>query len=86
MYYAVLCFQKSQLEGDFFHLKKMLFAEESKLDKDELSFITTIATNYCNRKIRAGDSRFYAEMFELYKYMLREGLFEIDGVCIRRRI
>ena len=79
LYYAVLCFQKSQLEGDFFHLKKMLFAEESKLDKDELSFITTIATNYCNRKIRAGDSRFYAEMFELYQYMLQEGLFEIDG-------
>ena len=46
----------------------------SYLPNDEVRFIYTLALNYCTGKIINGDTRYYREMFDLYRYLLNEKL------------
>ncbi|MGB1242742.1 MAG: hypothetical protein ACPG49_09480, partial [Chitinophagales bacterium] len=50
----------------FFQLKGLLKNNQIPIHKRELRIFYTIASNYCNQKIKKGNDSFYQEMFDLY--------------------
>ncbi len=65
---------------DFQALKNLLMAEVSRLGKTDMSALTTIAFNFCTRRInRDADERFYGEYLDLYKLLIEHDLILENG-------
>jgi len=79
LYYNLLLLLggKNQQLIHFQKLKALLIKKGSCLPKDELTFFYTIATNFCNQQIKAGNTNYYEDLFDLYTYMLEEKLFYV---------
>ncbi|MDO8365149.1 MAG: hypothetical protein Q7T20_00025 [Saprospiraceae bacterium] len=59
------------LVDDFQALKDLLMTEASLLVKTDVIALTTIALNFCTRRInRDADERFYGEYLDLYKLLI----------------
>ena len=83
LYYTAFLMLKYPNEvGYFRELNDLLSKKESKkspisyLPKDEALDIYTFALNYCIGKIVKGELNYYREMFDLYKHILNENLFD----------
>lgn len=74
LYYHMVCLLNTQDDTYFKQLKPILLSNETVLSSLELQGLCIMTLNYCNRKITQGKSSYYAEMLDLYKFMLHKNL------------
>ncbi|MFN0036858.1 MAG: hypothetical protein ACKVUS_17495 [Saprospiraceae bacterium] len=68
------------LVGDFQSLKDLLMAQAYYLGKTDMGALTSIALNFCTRRInRDADERFYGEYLDLYKLLIEHDLILENG-------
>ncbi len=77
-YHAVLLLLEKEEEQHFQYLAQSL-PTESGLSTFDLRQIYTLLVNYCSRKIKAGKSSYYNQLFDLYKNMLAKNLLYADN-------
>ncbi len=83
-YLNLLLLMDSAAEKHYYEIKNLLKTESQQINKAELSVFYTLATNYCNHRIREGEIHFRKEMFDLYVLMIKEK-FAYSGRHIRKR-
>lgn len=71
---------RHNLEHDFQALKNLLMTEACNLEKTDMSALTTIALNFCTRRInRDADEHYYKEYLDLYKLLIDNNLILENG-------
>ncbi|MEO0341703.1 MAG: hypothetical protein AAF242_21170, partial [Bacteroidota bacterium] len=65
--------------GHYFQMKSLLEEHIQRFPEREQLALHSYMLNYCVRKINSGATEFYAEVLELYKLLLNEGLLLVDG-------
>ncbi len=81
LYYFVLNLLKgNEQDKYFFKTKEKLKLLKISLHSDDLDEIYINLTNYCNRRIAAGNKDFLKEKFEIYKEESRTGSYLIKGM------
>ncbi|MGB1242891.1 MAG: hypothetical protein ACPG49_10240 [Chitinophagales bacterium] len=73
-YYVLLLLMYPNKEIYFFQLKTLLENNKTSINQKDLRSFYTVATNYCNQKMNAGEIHFYQEMFDLYELMIKQKL------------
>ena len=66
-------------EESYFGLKKLLQTYAYEIDETSMAELMTYARNFCIAKINAGQSKFFEELFELYKQGLNNGSLLPNG-------
>ena len=85
-YLNLLLLMNPNSENYFYQLKELLKNKYHKIDKIYLQNIYTMATNYCNHKIKAGFANFHKEVFDLYLLMLEQKIVYINNYLRKRFI
>jgi len=70
-------------ETHFQQFKRMLLDQAPCFSGEEMHGFYILATNYCVRRLNAGDLRFYSEVLDLYKEGLEKAYLFEDGVLSR---
>jgi hypothetical protein len=71
-YHGYLALSQPKEERHFFQLKKGLETQKNLFPKAELKGLFTIAINFCIRRLNGGEVSYTAELFDLYKWGLKE--------------
>ncbi|MFZ4635577.1 MAG: hypothetical protein ACOYNO_15335 [Saprospiraceae bacterium] len=78
-YYCYRLLTEPDEEQHFSQFKTLLFAQ-SALPPDEQRNLHLLAINYCVKKINQAQSRYFREVFDLYRSALQAGLLIENGV------
>lgn len=76
-YQALLLFLEEKEEAHFTPFKQWLAAKQIPLTEFDLRQLYGFALNYCSRKIKVGDMRYYPQLFDLYQLMLNKQLLVV---------
>lgn len=79
LYYSYQCLSYPDNEQYFGQLKNALLTNVSIIDLRELKDMFTLAINYCIKRLNVGESRFYNEVFDLYRSGIENRVFEENG-------
>ncbi|HMS34590.1 MAG TPA: hypothetical protein PKC91_10940 [Ignavibacteria bacterium] len=80
IYYCIIkLFNAGDQDNYFFRIKEILVQIKNSLHEDDLREIYINLTNYCNRKINAGNLSFRKEKFEIYKEENEIKLYVVNG-------
>ena len=78
-YCIIKLFEEGDQDKFYFRIKEILIQIKSTLHADDLNEIYINLTNYCNRKITAGNIKFRKEKFEIYKEENELKLYNLNG-------
>lgn len=77
---AIMILLKPEEEEYYYKLKKLVFENEASLENTTLSDLFINLENYCHRKGRAGENKFYKEALEIYKAEINNGGCFVNGI------
>ncbi|MBS1625151.1 MAG: hypothetical protein JST83_14085 [Bacteroidetes bacterium] len=70
-YTALLTLTHSEDERNFYDLKNHLETYRDILQEEDVNDISTLARNFCIKRINKGDTKFTRDLFELYQFELK---------------
>ncbi len=78
-YRLLLLLKEDKNEVHYQNLKTALSKYDEDLPLHDLQHIYTAVFNYCNKKLKSGQSSYLKEIFDWYKVMLDKGSLMADG-------
>ncbi len=79
-YYVVMVLLNPEEEKYYYKLKELILKNENILSHDTLSDLYINLENYCHRRARAGETKFYAESLDIYNHELNKEICFTDGI------
>ena len=78
MHYNILMILKTNDEKYFYTVKNLVQKHEKSLTPERLNYFYLYLENFCLRKIRAGETRFHRELFEILKLVLYKQIYKVE--------
>ena len=83
MHYNILMILKTNDEKYFYTVKNLVQKHEKSLTPERLNYFYLYLENFCLRKIRAGETRFRREVFEILKLKLKKNIYKGEPIMHR---
>ncbi|MBL7129639.1 MAG: hypothetical protein ISS16_11735 [Ignavibacteria bacterium] len=78
IYYNMVMALKNKDEKYFYNIKDLLLENEKQISLARQCDIYVNLENYCRRKIRAGETKFKREFFDILKMDLEKKIYKVD--------